>query len=108
MTTKLLDQISGTAQTTDGTTAVTIASFTIPTGMSCSLKGRVVGQQSTNSASSEINGGAINNSGTVTVVGTPAATLTMTAGSSTALVTAGLSTVASTNTVLLRVTGVAA
>lgn len=108
MTTKVVDRIIGTVQTTDAATATTICSFTVPTGMSCKLRGSVAGQQGTNSASSEIAGGCINNSGTVTVVGTPAILLTMAAGSSAALATAVLTLVASSNTVLLKVNGVAA
>jgi len=108
MTTKIIDHISGTAQTTDAATATTICSFTVPTGMSCKLRGSVAGQQGTNTAASEIEGGCINNSGTVTVAGTPDIPLSMTAGSSGALATSVLSLVASTNTVLLKVNGVAA
>lgn len=106
MTAKINHVVDGLCQTTDSATAVPVCSFQIPNGMSCEIRGKVMGQYGTNSASATTELGLINNAGVATIVGTPTDTLPMNKGSSTALAKAAIGFTVTGDTVTMTVTGV--
>jgi len=106
---KQLHSAKGTAQTTDGTTWTTVATYTLATNATAIIETWVVGKDTTGKvATARSVQGLERISGTNTLIGTIVNLLTFAAGSNAALVTCASRLNISGNDIQFQVTGVAA
>lgn len=107
MSAQIIDKISLSATTTDGTTAVTMATYAIPSGASAMVSITIVGRDgSGNTVICRQTTPAKNVAGTSSLVGSVTSTVGM--NGDVALVTAATSYSVSGGNLLIKVTGVAA